>query len=132
MSDRKDGGEAPPEPLPTMAQAWADMVDRRNRPDALDGLDKGIASYVGILWSFGVETFQSCEGVGRTHEDGRPHAHAEPTIEFHGNTGEAIRALGIALQHALPVAELRRVWSIQDGVPTGPHWAMTFTRRADA
>jgi len=36
------------------------------------------------------------------------------------------RDLAVALQHALPVTDLRRVWSIEDGEPVGPNWELTF------
>jgi hypothetical protein len=82
-------------------------------------LDEGIADYVQALAAAGVETFESCQG-------GDGHAFFEPTIRFHGHRGEGFRALGIALQMGFKVSELRRVWSIQDGEPTGPCWELTF------
>lgn len=93
-------------------------------PDDRDSerqLDPGIRRYVEVLRQSGVETFESCEG-------GNGHAFHEPTVRFHGGQAEGYRALGIALQHALPVAELRRYWYVQNGEPCGPHWEMTFAR----
>jgi hypothetical protein len=86
-------------------------------------LDPGIRRYVELLNEAGVETFESCEG-------GEGHAFPRPTVCFHGERAEGFRAVAVALQNALPVAELRRAWSIIDGEPTGPHWEMTFARHA--
>lgn len=82
-------------------------------------LDKGIEKFVLILNQFGIETYESCEG-------GRGHAYPEPTIRFEGDRSEGFRALAIALQNRLPVFNLRRLWYIEDGEPTGPVWEMTF------
>lgn len=82
-------------------------------------LDPGIEPFVLALHQAGIETFESCEG-------GVGHAYAEPTVRFHGDRGEGLRALGIALQHALPVSSLRRVWPVNDGEPTGPWWELVF------
>ena len=84
-------------------------------------IDRGIRRAVHVLWDNGVETTESCEG-------GRGHPFAEPTVRFYGSHAEGLRALGIALQHGLKVAELRRYWSIEDGEPVGPMWEMTFFR----
>jgi hypothetical protein len=84
-------------------------------------VDAGIKRAVHVLWTNGVETTESCEG-------GAGHPFHEPTIRFLGGQAEGFRALGIALQHGLKVAELRRYWSIQDGEPFGPYWEMTFAR----
>ncbi len=86
-------------------------------------LDPGIAAFVVALRAERVETFESCEG-------GEGHAYAEPTIRFHGDIAEGFRALSAATRCRLPVADLRRVWPVIDGEPTGPHWEMTFSRRA--
>ena len=83
-------------------------------------LDKGIEQTVLILAAAGVETFESCEG-------GPGHSFPEPTVRFHGVTGEGFRALGVAIINGLPVSELRRVWDVIDGEPTGPHWELVFT-----
>jgi hypothetical protein len=86
-------------------------------------LDEGIRHYVCVLRSQGIETCQSCEG-------GHGHSYPEPTIEFHGGPAEGPRAVAVALCYGLPIAELRRVWSITDGEMTGPLWAMTFYRKS--
>lgn len=82
-------------------------------------LDKGIRAYVEALVDAGVETFESCEG-------GIGHTYSEPTVRFHGDRSEGLRALAIATQRQLPVAALKRIWVIIDGEPTGPHWELTF------
>ena len=87
--------------------------------DKVLGLDAGIADTVGVLRKAGVETYESCEG-------GEGHAYPTPTVRFHGESVEGLRALAVALQEELPVAELRRVWVMQDGEPNGPWWELTF------
>ena len=84
-------------------------------------LDKGIEKYVLILNEFGIETYESCQG-------GRGHAYPEPTIRFEGDRSEGFRALAIALQHGLPVFNLRRLWYMVDGEPVGPVWEITFLK----
>ena len=86
--------------------------------DAL-GLDPGIADAVRVLRNAGVETFESCEG-------GEGHAYPTPTVRFHGDASEGFRALAAAMSERLAVAELRRVWVMQDEEPTGPWWELTF------
>ncbi len=85
----------------------------------LESVDTGIRSAVKALREAGVVTIESCEG-------GRRHAFAEPTVRFHGDRGEGLRALGVALQNGLRVAELRKVWPIIDNEPTGPWWELVF------
>jgi hypothetical protein len=82
-------------------------------------LDPGIRYYVDVLASESVETFESCQG-------GEGHCYPEPTVRFHGDRSEGFRALAAAIQRGLPVANLRRIWRIIDGEPTGPHWEITF------
>lgn len=82
-------------------------------------LDPGIEHAVVLLCENGVETFESCQG-------GPGHAYPEPTIRFHGERAEGYRVLSIALTNALPVKELRRVWPVIDGEPTGPCWEIVF------
>jgi hypothetical protein len=83
------------------------------------GLDRGIADAVRVLREADVETFESCEG-------GEGHAYPEPTVRFHGEAPEGLRALAVAMEAGLPVLELRRVWAIQDGEPNGPWWELVF------
>jgi hypothetical protein len=87
-------------------------------------LDDGIRHYVCILRSQGIETYESCQG-------GAGHCYPEPTVAFHGGKAEGMRAVAAALTYGLPVAELRRIWSVIDGELDGPQWAMTFRIRAD-
>lgn len=82
-------------------------------------LDKRIAREVAVLRKMGIETFASCEG-------GEGHPYHEPTICFHGERSEGFRALAVAMQNALSVKALRRVWPILDGEPTGPIWELVF------
>ena len=82
-------------------------------------LDSGISKAVQLLRNEGVETFESCEG-------GKGHSYHEPTIRFHGDRSEGLRALAVAIRTGLAVQELRRVWPIVDGEPTGPWWEITF------
>ncbi len=82
-------------------------------------LDSGIANSVQILAESGVETFESCQG-------GDGHAFPEPTVRFHGHRSEGFRALSVALERGLSVHTLRRIWTIDDGEPTGPYWELVF------
>lgn len=82
-------------------------------------MDAGILLYVNAFLAAGIETFESCQG-------GDGHTYHEPTIRFHGDRSEGFRALATAMQHGLAVAELRRVWPVNDGEPTGPWWEITF------
>ena len=95
------------------------MVDAPGQFDP--PLDLGISQAVVALRSYGVETFESCEG-------GANHAYPEPTVRFHGDTSEGFRALAVAMKEGLPVAELRRVWPVHDNEPTGPWWEITLAR----
>jgi hypothetical protein len=82
-------------------------------------LDEGIRDTVLTLVANGVETFESCEG-------GDGHSFPEPTVRFEGSSSEGLRALSVALENGLPVAELRRTWGVVDGVIHGPWWVMTL------
>ena len=85
-------------------------------------LDPGIAYAVAVLRSGGVETFESCES-------GPSHCFLEPTVRFFGNSAAGYHAISVAMDYGLPVAELRRYWSLQDGELVGPQWEMTFSRK---
>lgn len=99
------------------------MADDR-RELWLATLDPGIAPYVDWLDSMGIETFESCQG-------GEGHGFYEPTVRFYGDNSEGFRALAVAVQRELPVAELRRYWQVtRAGEPEGPHWEMTFRASA--
>lgn len=82
-------------------------------------IDAGIVRHVETLRAAGVETFESCQG-------GDGHCYPQPTVRFFGDRSEGFRALAAAMQSDLKVVELRRVWPINDGEPTGPWWEMTF------
>ncbi len=90
------------------------------QPTEDNQIDAGILPFVEALRAAGIETFESCQG-------GDGHAYWEPTIRFHGDRSEGFRAFAVAMQNGLPVAELRRVWPINDGEPTGPWWELTFS-----
>lgn len=96
--------------------------DRRQRSVDFDPpLDPGIAREVETLFAQGIETFESCEG-------GPGHAYPEPTVCFHGDRSEGLRAMSLAMRTGLGVAALRRVWPVIDGEVTGPYWEITFRR----
>lgn len=82
-------------------------------------LDAGIRRYVLALRSGGIETFESCEG-------GPGHAFPEPTIRFHGGSGEGFRAFAVASEMGLPVFKVRLSYTVDDGMLTGPWWEMVF------
>lgn len=84
-------------------------------------LDPGIAAFVRALQEDGVETYESCQG-------GKGHCFFEPTIRFSGSQYEGYRAFAVAKMKGLPVSNLRRFWSVQDGELVGPQWEMTFSR----
>lgn len=90
----------------------------------ITGLDHGIEREVKILRENGIETFESCNGE-------KGHALLEPTVRFHGNKAEGMRALSIAMNNGLKVSGLRRYWNIQDGEITGPWWELTFVPTTD-
>lgn len=87
------------------------------------GLDPGIAPAVRLLRAAGVPTYESCEG-------GRGHSFPEPTVRFRGNLAEGFAALATAMDAkstiGLDVHQLRRVWRLDDGEPTGPWWDLVF------
>lgn len=90
-------------------------------PVDVPGVDRGIRYALAVLRAAGVETYQSCEG-------GVGHSFLEPTIQFHGEPAEGFRALAVALTYDLPVNDLRRAWSVQQGEALGPTWEITFHR----
>jgi hypothetical protein len=98
------------------------MALERNRKEFDPPLDAGIENAVQILRNGGIETFESCEG-------GEGHTYPEPAIRFHGERSEGFKALAIAMQHALPVAKLKRVWDVNDGEPVGPIWELVLYRK---
>lgn len=101
--------------MKTQSEWLARKADQFDPP-----LDAGIAKAVVALRRHDVGTFESCQG-------GAGHAYPEPTVRFHGDSAEGFRALAAAMKEGLPVAELRRVWPIQNEDLTGPWWEITFT-----
>lgn len=99
----------------TPPDTWAPERQKDFEPP----LDEGVADIVLALMSEGVETFESCEG-------GEGHAFPVPTVRFHGQAHEGLRALSVAMRLGMPVSQLRRVYDVIDGEPTGPHWELTF------
>lgn len=96
------------------------MKKRKYKPP----LDKGIAPFVKILASEGIETYASCEG-------GKGHSYSEPTIRFHGEIYEGFRVLAVALAHGLPVSQIQQFWAIHDLQPVGPDWEIIFSKKAN-
>ena len=98
-------------------------------PSELDGIDPGIKAAVRVLRRAGVETYESCEG-------GPGHCYPDPAIRFLGQRYEGFRALAAALQGGeeigLRLYMLRRIWTIEDGEPTGPYWELVFLRPRSA
>jgi len=94
-------------------------------PDIDMELDPGIRRFVLIFRRFGIETFESCEG-------GDGHSYPEPTIRFHGNSGEGFKAMSVAMTFGLPVQALRRTWDVIEGELTGPWWEITFRTKGAA
>ena len=82
-------------------------------------LDPGIAPYVEALSDAGFETYESCQG-------GQGHAYPEPTIRYHGDRSEGLRALAFVLQRRFPVQALRRCWPVIDREPAAPAWELIF------
>ena len=92
---------------------------RRTAESFTPPLDPGIARAILILDAEGVETYESCEG-------GPGHSYPEPAVRFHGTQGGGWHALSVCMDYGLPVSELRRIWSMDEGEPTGPYWELTF------
>lgn len=99
------------------------MFLRKNQinPDLepIEGIDPGIEPVVELFRHKGVETSESCEG-------GKGHASHEPVIYFAGDRWEGYKVVAIAMQHGLPLAELRRVWRMHEDELEGPEWVVTF------
>ena len=91
-------------------------------PDTDMPLDPGIREWVLILRSRGIETFESCQG-------GEGHSSPESFIRFHGNAYEGFRAYTEAMNHGIPVFELRQVYVVSDGRLEGPIWEFGFLAR---
>jgi hypothetical protein len=64
--------------------------------------------------------------TGYGHDTLHRTEHPDPTVRFYGQQSEGLRALSVAMEAGLRVAELRRVWPVLDNEPTGPWWELTF------
>src|SRR5687767_11464696 len=96
------------------AHVTADLPKYCRAIDADCPLDRWISYAVKVLREGGVETYESCQG-------GPGHSFPEPTVRFYGTPAAGFLALGIAKTFGLPVAELRRFWSVEEGEPVGPY-----------
>lgn len=106
--------------VPLFEVSMNNMQDLENFAPHVDyPIDQNIKYAVLVLRRGGIETFESCQG-------GPGHASPEPIIKFHGNNWEGFKAFSIAMNHGLPLLSLRFVWNINNGVPQGPWWEMTF------
>jgi hypothetical protein len=84
-----------------------------------EGLEEGVRDIVEILMKNGVKTFSSCEG-------GRRHPYRWPTVQFHGDQKEALRARSIARENGFDPWELKQVW-LEDDQASHPYcWEMSF------
>jgi hypothetical protein len=97
------------------------MMNQLTDVDFEPPLDDGIRDAVLKLREGGIETFESCEG-------GSGHAYPEPTIRFHGDTVEGLRAVAAAMRADLHLSELRRVWVVVAGELTGPYWELVLRK----
>ena len=82
-------------------------------------LDKGIRDFVLFLRENNFETFESCQG-------GIGHGFPEPTVRFFGNKHEGLRMAMICIKNDLPIDEVRRSFSIDEGELQTPFWEVTF------
>ena len=66
-----------------------------------------------------METYESCQA-------GEGHTYLEPAVRFYGGPYAGFKALSVAMMYDLPVSDLRRIWGMIDGEPTGPYWEIVF------
>lgn len=97
-------------------------------------VDRGIVRAVKILRDAGFGTFEACEGGH--HEDGSPHAYAEPTVRFEGGPDDGLRAADLCIAAGLPIRRVGRCWQIArngDGLldRDNPFWEVAFRHRLD-
>jgi len=88
-------------------------------------LDLGIARAVRILREADLHTIESCEG-------GPDHSYPEPTVKFSGTPACGWKAAAQLMYRGLPIKRLGQVWTFEYGLPTGPDWIVTFTRKLDS
>lgn len=91
-------------------------------PPPFRKLDAGIRRAVRVLWEGGIDTTESCQG-------GRGHSFPQPTVCFSGSYDDGFKALALAIEHGLPVHQLRRCYTMDGGELIGPEWEMTFWPR---
>ena len=99
-------------------QSWLNDLEAF-APEVDLPLDPGIRHAVLVLRSRGIETFESCQG-------GPGHSFPEPTVRFHGNAFAGYKAFGEAMDHGLPVKELRYSYDVNDSRLEGPWWELVF------
>ena len=86
-------------------------------------LDLGIVRAVKVLREHHIATTECCEG-------GEGHSAHVPSVWFGGSPGEAWKAVGVLLDHQLPLRSLSACWTISYGcLPEGPEWLVEFTEK---
>lgn len=87
-------------------------------------LDLGIVRAVRILKEGDIFTIESCEG-------GRGHSYPEPTVKFSGGPSQGWKAASLLMERGLPIRRIGQMWTFEYGLPTGPHWIVTFYEKLD-
>jgi len=87
-------------------------------------VDRGIVRAVRVLRDAGFVTIESCEG-------GEGHSYPEPTIKFQATRAGGWHALGTLMDYGFPIHRIGRMWTMTEGMPTGPEWHVTFWKRLD-
>jgi len=85
-------------------------------------LDPGIERAVLFLRNKGIETFESCEG-------GKGHAYTEPTVRFHGQYDDLLKAAGLLIYYGFPLDSVRRYYSVLWNELVGPYNEVTFYKK---
>ena len=97
-----------------------------SNPVNLDDLDPGVRPYVETLRANGIETIESCEGGDNHYSD-------RPWIRFRGESfTDGLKSVAIALDHAMPLFQLKRVWNVSEDNLVGPDWELSFFNKAEA
>lgn len=96
-----------------------DIENATDKGPPWEDMDPGIRETVRILYENGIETTESCQGT-------RGHVYPEPTVCFGGTYEAGFRALALSFAYGLNPKDLRRVWTVDGGEPTGPEWELTF------
>jgi hypothetical protein len=87
-------------------------------------VDVGIVRAVRVLRESGLRTIESCQG-------GSGHSYPEPTIEFEATRAGGWHALSVLMDFGFPIKRIGQMWSMTEGVPTGPVWHVTFWKQLD-